>query len=138
MAKKKEKLEIQQVRDPQTLAQTLMKIQSQKELIEIAEKQVKAELLDILKMQGVRRVDLEDGRMYIRVSKSTLSIVAGFKDKAYKWAETNNALKVDTGVVKDILKRTGRLDKLPQGFKRTDTEYLRVAKKGENLEANEE
>ena len=115
------------VKSPQTLAAELHFLQENRKALEEREEEVKTLLLEELRRQGVRRVDLIDGKCYIRVKKVTIGVKRGHEEEAFKWAEHRRALKVDTALVKDILTLERMLDKPPAGFKRVESEHLRIS-----------
>ena len=109
---------------PVTTANELFAVQEEIAVLEKRADALKAALLENLQTQGVRRVDMANGKQYIVIEKSTVSMVAGFKDKAEAWAKRHKAMKVDTAKVKEMFE--DKLDKLPEGFKVSTTEYLTV------------
>lgn len=113
-----------------TLATQLQAVQQQKAVIEAQEKNLKGELLRLLKEQGVGFVRLDDGTSFTRSHRETLKV----KDakKAQEWAEENNCIKIDTTKAMKILRREL---KLPKFFTREIGEdYLSIRRKNESDE----
>lgn len=109
---------------PQTLAEELSTLQGQIDFLKEREEEVKESLKQILQYQGVRRVDLKDGRSYILYPKDSLKI----KDKmaAQKWWLENPEArgKIDTSAAIEVAK-SGKLK-----WAKVEThEYLRVSNK---------
>lgn len=86
--------------------------------------ELRAALLDNLRMQGVKTLKLDNGTVYVRAFRTTLKVA--LDAPAMEWAAANNSIKVDTTKAMKILKLTGMTDNLPAGFVRQDTEYLTV------------
>lgn len=89
---------------------------------EAEEKKLRDQLLDNMKKQGVKTVKLDDGTLYVRATRSTITVV---DDKAAdEWAKQNNCLKVDTAKALKIVRL--RQEDLPKFFKQSDTEFLTI------------
>jgi len=115
-----------QVIYPQTIATELRAVQFAKEELERQEKELKDSLMGIMKKQGVKSVKLEDGSHYIRTFREVVQVVKGKEQDALKWAHENNALKVDTGIAKDVFRHS--LKAMPKFFKKVSTEFLTIKK----------
>lgn len=94
--------------------------------LEEAEEALEQELLLELHKTRINTIKVE-GYNFIRAHKTTFKV----KDEglAFEWADKNDCLKVDTTAASKILVREAEV---PNGFERTDTEYLSVRKAAEH------
>lgn len=94
---------------------------------------LRAALLNMLKVQGVRSVKLDNGDMYVRAERGSLII----KDptKALAFAKKSYALKIDTT---KILKLIKPMLKPPTFFEIGRSEHLRILRRGNKDESNGE
>lgn len=115
--------------EPTTLATALVTVQGQIKILEEREDELKAELLQELKRQGVQSVKLDDGTQYIRNQRTTVKV----KDeaKAWKWAMENPEarLKVDTAAALEVFRKAL---KMPSYFAKSTTEFLSIKKPKEH------
>lgn len=117
-----------------TIATELFAVQEQKAVIEAREKELKDTLLASLKAQGVGFVRLDNGTSFTRSHRETLKVKD--EEKARKWAEDHNCLKIDNAKAMRILRREL---KLPKFFTRVIGEdYLSVRKKEQQEDEGDE
>ena len=109
-----------------TIAQELYDIEHDIELFDARAKLLRAELLENLTSQGVRRIDLQSGDSYVVSKRQTLEV----KDvaKAEAWADSNSCWKLDTTKAWKVLRREL---KLPKFFGVKETEYLTIKRSKE-------
>ena|SRR3990167_2265716 len=96
-----------------TLASHLYLVQQQKAALEEKEKELKAELLGILKQQRVKSVKLDDGTMFI-IREGNRKVTIKNQDKAEKYLDEMNCWKLDN---QKLLAIFGRQLKIPSFFK---------------------
>lgn len=108
-----------------TLATKLYDVQAKLVDLKDEESALREALFDTLKRQHVKSVRLEDGTSFTIAEKQTLKVKD--MEKALKWAEDKNVIKLDTGAALKIVRRNL---KLPKFFEVTKTEYLTVRKPG--------
>lgn len=112
------------VKEPQTMATELREVERDIALLESRRDEIRADLLKQMLEQGVRRVDMEDGKSYIVAHRASVSI----KDKfaATKWAMENPEarMSVDTSAVLAVAK-VGNLSWATVEHK----DYLRITSK---------
>lgn len=104
-----------------TIAANLLGVQEQIKFLQEREDELKSQLLENLKKQGVRSVRLSDGSSYTIAERSTLKVVD--EAKAKEWLDEHYCWKADTAKALQILKREL---KMPKFFKRQSTEYLTI------------
>lgn len=105
---------------PVTLAASLYTLQEQIKFLEDQADEVKGQLMENMKKQGVKTVKLDNGTLFTRAERQTLKITD--QEAAEKWADEHNTWKVDTNAALQILRRS--LKKLPKFFSVSTSEYL--------------
>ena len=93
--------------DPPTYAVALRKAEEGLELVEAKVKEMRMRLLENMKSQSVRRVDLENGDSYIIAHRD--SLVIKNERMAFAWANENPEarMKLDTSAALKVVKMGG-------------------------------
>lgn len=89
---------------PQTQAVQLREAEMDLELIEARVKELRQNLLDNLKSQGVRRVDLENGDSYIIAQRDNLVITNERSALAWAFENPEARMKLDTSAALKVAK----------------------------------
>lgn len=119
--------------EPQEIANKLGDIRANIAQLETEKKELEEQLLYALKMNGMKSIRTDYGETVSRVWKTTYKVKD--KLKAMSWASGKGYVKteIDTKKVNAVL---ARLKKLPAGFEKVDSEYLRMIKPGDNQDEN--
>ena len=112
---------------PVTVATELRAIEAEEKRLTTRKEELRKQLFDSLKKQGVASVKLKDGTLYLVGKRDSLEPLMTMKAQAYQWALEHNSLKIDTMKAFQILRH--QLD-LPKFFRIKTTEYLIVRRPG--------
>jgi hypothetical protein len=112
---------------PVTVATQLHALEAEEKRIAVRKEELRKQLFDGLKAQGVVSVKLKNGTHYILNKRHTLEPLMTMKDQAMSWALEHNAVKIDTAKSFQILRH--QLD-MPKFFRVKTTEYLTVRRPG--------
>jgi hypothetical protein len=114
---------------PVTVATELRAIEAEEKRIAARKEELRKQLFDSLKKQGVVSVKLKDGTNYIISKRHSLEPLLTMKEQAWKWALEHNAIKIDNSKAFQILRHQLYM---PNLFRLKTTEYLVVRRPGAN------
>ncbi len=120
--------------EAQTLANELGQVRDEIAQLEVKKSEIEEALLFQMKANGLKGVNTDYGEHITRVWKTTYKVLD--KTLAFKWAEKNQATKtdIDTKRVNALLAIMVRdAKKLPKGFEKVESEYLRMLKANEEV-----
>src|SRR3954467_4192242 len=89
---------------PITVATELHAIEAEERRLTARKEELRKQLFDNPKKQGVASVKLKDGTQYIISKRHSLKPLLTMKDEAWKWAVEHNALKLDDSKAFKILR----------------------------------
>lgn len=115
-----------------SLASELSGIERQLAVWETRKDEIRAELLNIMKTQGIRSVRLDSNEWYIRAQRNKLIIKDQHKAKQWALENPEARMKIDTSAALEVA-RMG----VPF-FEVGHTEYLTVKRRSQNNEINAE
>lgn len=111
-----------------TVAASLFAVQTEMKALKEREDALKDELLGIMKANGIKTVKTEGDVYFMRAERQNLKVKIAYLAGAEKWADQNNAWKIDTGAILKLLRRS--LKKPPKYFDISTSEYLVVKRPG--------